>query len=72
MVPRQLAPLLRDYEEVCEEVGFAVAEPYFVAARGGRRQNEGAIRRLFHTTQRYSAVFSGEHLAAAGGLDLDF
>jgi integrase len=114
-MPKQLALLLREYEEAREGAGFAVAEPYFVAARGGRRLNEGAIRRLFHTirkktglrvsphvlrhtyvtllrqsgaddrvtmdlaghsslamTQRYSAVFSGEHLAAADGLALDF
>jgi integrase len=114
-VPKQLALLLREYEEVREEAGFAIAAPYFVSARGGRRLNEGAIRRLFQTirtktglrvsphvlrhtyvtllrqsgaddrvtmelaghsslamTQRYSAVFSGEHLAAADGLALDF
>jgi integrase/recombinase XerC len=114
-VPRQLAALLHSYENEREAAGYAVAEPYFVSARTGRRLDEGAIRRLFTTirsrtglrvsphvlrhtyvtllrqagaddrvtmdlaghaslamTQRYSAVFSGEHLATADRLDLDF
>lgn len=114
-VPKQLAMLLRNYEEEREEAGFAIAEPYFLSAITEKRLDEGAIRRLFATiqkktglrvsphmlrhtyvtllrqsgvddrvtmdlaghsslsmTQRYSAVFAGEHLAAADRLDLDF
>lgn len=114
-IPKQLAGLLRGYEEEREAAGYALAEPYFVSARTGERLRDGAIRRLFATitartglavsphqlrhtyvtllrqsgaddrvtmdlaghaslamTQRYSAVFSGEHLATADRLELDF
>ena len=114
-MPRQLAGILVAYEEVRDAAGHAIAQPYFLNERNGRRLNDGAIRRLFTTirsrtglqvsphvlrhtyvtllrqsgaddrvtmdlaghaslamTQRYSAVFSGEHLAAADRLDLDF
>jgi integrase len=113
-VPKQLAHMLRAYEEEREAAGYAIAEPYFVGHRTGKRLDEGAIRRLFETirkktglqvsphvlrhtyvtllrqsgvddrvtmdlaghsslamTQRYSAVFSGEHLEAADRLKLD-
>ncbi|HVE70655.1 MAG TPA: site-specific integrase [Thermoanaerobaculia bacterium] len=114
-MPRQLAAILRTYEEAREAAGYAAADPYFLTLRGARRIGDGAIRRLFSTiraktglpvsphvlrhtyvtlmrqtgaddrvtmdlaghaslamTQRYSAVFSGEHLAAADRLELEF
>jgi len=114
-IPRQLAQILRAYEEEREAAGHAVADPYFVNERSGRRLRDGAVRRLFSTirartglpvsphvlrhtyvtllrqsgaddrvtmdlaghaslamTQRYSAVFSGEHSEAADRLELDF
>jgi len=114
-IPKQLAEILRAYEEERETAGYAVAEPYFLNHRNGRRLDEGAVRRLFTTirartglrvsphvlrhtyvtllrqsgaddrvtmdlaghaslamTQRYSAVFSGEHLETADRLELDF
>ena len=114
-IPKQLAMILRAYEDERESVGHAAAEPYFLNERSGRRVGEGAIRRLFATvrartglpvsphvlrhtyvtllrqsgvddrvtmdlaghatlamTQRYSRVFSSEHLSAADRLELDF
>jgi integrase len=114
-MPKQLATLLRLYEESRDARGYTMRDAYFVSLRAGIRLNEGSIRRLFTTirrqtgldvsphvlrhtfvtlmrqsgaddrvtmelaghtslvmTQRYSAVFSGEHLAAADRLELDF
>jgi integrase len=114
-MPRQLAAILRAYEEVRDEAGYATQDAYFLTAKGARRIDDGAIRRLFSTiraktgipvsphvlrhtyvtllrqsgvddrvtmdlaghtslvmTQRYSAVFSGEHLAASDRLELEF
>jgi site-specific recombinase XerD len=113
-VPKQLAQMLRTYEEEREAAGFAIAEPYFLSEHTGKRLSAGAIARLFETirkqtglrvsphmlrhtyvtllrqsgvedrvtmdlaghsslamTQRYSAVFSGEHQQAADRLNLD-
>ncbi len=114
-IPRQLAVVLRSYEQERAATGRAAARIYFLAGRRDGGISDGAIRRLFTTiyrqtglrvsphmlrhtfvtmlrqagvadrvtmdlaghsslamTQRYSAVFSGEHLEAADHLSLDF